>query len=1244
MKILSLRFANLNSLKGQWHIDFTQPPFADNGLFAITGPTGAGKTTILDAICLALYHQTPRLGLITQNSNDIMTRGSADCLAEVEFDVKGTVYRAHWSMRRARGQADGKLQPADVELAEVSNGKVLASQLKQKNDQIEQLTGLDFARFTRSMMLSQGQFAAFLLANESDRAELLEELTGTDIYGLISMHVHDAHSEARQQLQALSARADGMQLLSDEQQAELIQQQHSLQSQQQPLRQQQQELRAQQEWLKASQHNQQQQQDAKAALLHAEQALEQAASDLKRLADSEPAEAIRGLYQRWQDSQQHEQQTKDQLQERLQLQPELATAFKTADAEVQQLQKSLHEAKNQHKALQQLLSEQVLPLDLSLQQLTAQHQQQGSEHARQQQKLQQLQQQHHDKLQLLTEQTTAVQQLEHYLQQHKADEALGRELGRLHEQHRSCQQLQQRLADKQQQLASYQQHIADISSQQTAQHSAVQTLQTKQQQAEQQLEQARQALLNAQQGSSLEQDESERDAINQQLPLLHALQQLQQRYQQNNAQQQEKQQQLQQLTSQRTQLQQQHKTLAAQYRQQRQLTEALSTLVTQDEQLAQYRAELEPGNPCPLCGSEQHPALHKNDHEQEHSSGEPSAGNHIQQRDQALSELATLEEQGKQLRSELDSCERHLTELQTTQERLTTEQQQLQNDWQLQLAEQSARQTAPAISAPAISDSSAMSALLASKQDQLKLLSGRIQQLRALGHALQQQQQQGQQLDNQLQQARQQQQLLAERLAQQQQNLSTEQQELGTLQQQLDAQWQQLTQRVQAQLQIMPAAADFADFLAQKQKDADRWQQQQQQLHALKPQLERHQSDCHYLEQQQQELKQLLEKLTTTLQASEAELKQLGDKRQQLFADKDPATERKRSEQQLEQLEHKQQQAGQQQQQHQQALQQLEASIRSLQDSVQQWQQRTKEQQQAFTEVLNKSVFADEQAFLNALLSPEAKQQLTQLREQLQRQKQQADFAMQQAEQRLQQLQQDPKASHYAASSVADTEQQLQSVYEQLDSLNQQLGSITGQLQQDTRLRSEQQQLLAQITEQQAQLDDLSYLHALIGSRDGAKFRKFAQGLTLDHLIHLANRQLERLHGRYQLQRKAGEGLELCVLDTWQGDTVRDTKTLSGGESFLVSLALALALSDLVSHKTSIDSLFLDEGFGTLDSETLDIALDALDNLNASGKMIGVISHIEAMKERIPTQLVVTRKSGLGESRLASRYAVTTAG
>ena len=122
--------------------------------------------------------------------------------------------------------------------------------------------------------------------------------------------------------------------------------------------------------------------------------------------------------------------------------------------------------------------------------------------------------------------------------------------------------------------------------------------------------------------------------------------------------------------------------------------------------------------------------------------------------------------------------------------------------------------------------------------------------------------------------------------------------------------------------------------------------------------------------------------------------------------------------------------------------------------------------------------------------------------------------------------------------------------------------------------------------------------------------------------------------GELLLQRRASDALELDVIDTWQADAARDTRTLSGGESFLVSLALALALSDLVSVKTRIESLFLDEGFGTLDAETLDTALDALDALNASGKTIGVISHVEAMKERIPVQIRVRKINGLGYSKL----------
>jgi exonuclease SbcC len=200
------------------------------------------------------------------------------------------------------------------------------------------------------------------------------------------------------------------------------------------------------------------------------------------------------------------------------------------------------------------------------------------------------------------------------------------------------------------------------------------------------------------------------------------------------------------------------------------------------------------------------------------------------------------------------------------------------------------------------------------------------------------------------------------------------------------------------------------------------------------------------------------------------------------------------------------------------------------------------------------------------------------------------------------------------------------------------LGQLAERIQSEQQKRQSSETMLQRIASEKAAFEWLDDLNGLIGSSDGARFRRYAQSVTLDHLVWLANRHLSTLHGRYQLKRQKGEGLFLEVIDGWQGDISRDTKTLSGGESFLVSLALAVSLSELVSHKTSIDSLFLDEGFGTLDSETLDIALDALDRLNSTGKTIGVISHVEALKERIPVQLNVNKHSGLGVSTLAGCF------
>jgi exonuclease SbcC len=279
---------------------------------------------------------------------------------------------------------------------------------------------------------------------------------------------------------------------------------------------------------------------------------------------------------------------------------------------------------------------------------------------------------------------------------------------------------------------------------------------------------------------------------------------------------------------------------------------------------------------------------------------------------------------------------------------------------------------------------------------------------------------------------------------------------------------------------------------------------------------------------------------------------------------------------------------------------------------------------------LHASPFADATAFEEALLPEAERQRLMALKESLHTAQQRAS-ALLQAAQTKQALLQAQALTSLTSEEIAS---QLAELEVQRSNLERDIGAQRALLASDAQSRSNQQALFEQINTQTAEADLWQRLDGLIGSARGDKFRKFAQGLTLDHLLHLANRHLARLHGRYLLRRKLSGELELDIVDAWQGDTTRDTRTLSGGEGFLVSLALALALSDLVSNKTSIDSLFLDEGFGSLDGDTLEIALTALDSLNASGKMIGIISHVEALKERIPAQIRVEKGGGIGHSRL----------
>ena len=230
MRIHTIRLANLNALTGTWEIDLDHPAYNDN-IYALTGPTGAGKTTILDAISLALYGRTPRLARIGKAGNEIMSRHSGTCHAEITFSTRTGRYRSHWSQHRARRKAGGELQNPKHELADAESGELLATGLKDVAAAIERLTGMDYQRFTRAMLLAQGDFAAFLRAAPDERAPLLEQITGTEIYSRISIAVHERLRDALEQQRQLATETAGITPLDAATHTALTQESAALQKQ-----------------------------------------------------------------------------------------------------------------------------------------------------------------------------------------------------------------------------------------------------------------------------------------------------------------------------------------------------------------------------------------------------------------------------------------------------------------------------------------------------------------------------------------------------------------------------------------------------------------------------------------------------------------------------------------------------------------------------------------------------------------------------------------------------------------------------------------------------------------------------------------------------------------------------------------------------------------------------------------------------------------------------------------------------
>ncbi len=347
-------------------------------------------------------------------------------------------------------------------------------------------------------------------------------------------------------------------------------------------------------------------------------------------------------------------------------------------------------------------------------------------------------------------------------------------------------------------------------------------------------------------------------------------------------------------------------------------------------------------------------------------------------------------------------------------------------------------------------------------------------------------------------------------------------------------------------------------------------------------------------------------------------------KREKDFAQKNPQTEEEKLLKSINELEEKKEKILQEKDKQNQEVTQSKEQIKHLQAFLAEKSKNVSMLKEEFLQKLQEQEFSDVEDFLKAQLSKEELQHLQHIFKELEQNIKLTQSKLAESEKELQTL----KNKNLTAGSKQELEEQEKNIREKQEASLVELGEIQGKLKQNQEIANTYNEKLQELKKQEHIQAKWDALNSLVGSADGKKFRQIAQAITFEQVLHYANMKLQLLQKRYLLIQDKNNLLNLNVLDNYQGGEIRAVQNLSGGESFIVSLSLALGLAQMASKNVRVDSLFLDEGFGTLDEENLDTALSTLASIQQEGKLIGIISHIPLLKERINTQINVIPEQG----------------
>ncbi|MDR3254779.1 MAG: AAA family ATPase [Synergistaceae bacterium] len=1239
MRILSMRLKNLNSLVGEWRIDFTNKVYTDGGVFVVTGPTGAGKTTILDAICLALYGKTPRLESVNKSSNEIISRWTSDCYAEVTFETRNGKYRCHWRQSKVRGKADGSLKDPIREIVDATTLEIIASGIRDVEKCVNRIVGMDFTQFTRSILLAQGDFDQFLKAKPTERGEILERISGADLYTKISKKTHEIKSALNKKLEVLRAERSGIVVLDDGERASIEMRLGELRAVAARFAGDIEKNSASLAWL-----------DGLARIEGELASISQRACDLSaRMAAFEPnrtrleraaraleasaAYAELGLLRRVQ------RDDLDALEECSNARPaaeashtdalsaesranisleaskkELAAASDVIRA-VRQLDIRITEKSSQAEAAQRSIDDHNAALNLLRASQGAEEEERESSRARHASLSEELESSLKDdalveRLALVGEICGAIGRIRAKAAE-KTEELSNREKASA-----SCARI---LEDRERELSERQSNLDADLARCAAKESELAAMLAGPI-SELRLSYARSLAGSSAATTALADARSfaeASDAFEKHDGMIPEIE--------TN------------LVSLRDGIEAGETSVAALEEEERQAIEdrqRTAAIMGFDE----ARRKLRGGEPCPLCGATEHPfAGHGRDFDQR------GVGD----------ELKTLSARLKDERESLSDKRIILAglvkELELTIERRS------EASRGMDAARAAFEKRDAALPRIEVWDIDALESLRRSLDNEVSELSRTLDGAESLEADIR---------------------LLRSSIESSRDAIDIALREHARAK----------GDKESALLGFERVASDIASLFGEAALNMSRLKEEIA-PYCLKSTKKTHSLESGHLRVVEEiPAPKVLEKIMNELSARRdsriakrteteylrgrveilsasiksrfeeigrgeadsrsrqvvrdalsGELAKLRSERGELFGDRAPDVEESRVTKAVDVARVELESSTVERSRTSVALEKLLDRMSELEKGIAARSGVLESREDAFAKRITSLGFSGEEEYRSAEMPDEERARVRSSAAVLDDER--AALSSMEAEARKN-LDAEVK-KHITGLGREEVAALLGELEEKEKEAHLETGHLAQRLNDDAAARAawvERSEVIRIEEEECARWDAL---HRLIGAMDGKKYRDFVQGLTFGIMIDYANAALSGITDRYLLtglpnnpDSSMSSALDLLVIDNYQAGVTRSTRNLSGGESFLVSMALALALSRMASNNVQVDSLFLDEGFGSLDEETLETVLYALSTLRRDGKLIGVISHIPALTERLGVQIKIVPR-GRGRSSVS---------